>query len=348
MDYTKLMHQAFPGLEWIPVLLVFLTLYGQGAMHLQIWHDLLKFMFDSCKKHGYSIPSLLYNRWLVICVPAAVFCIPLTFLRNIKGYSQVSMFTCVLIVVYMCHAVFYFGVGFHEYGFNPENRIKVFEPNSYLIQSLSIQAFAFHCHPGVGPALVRLVAPTRQRQYGTLAIVIVAGGFCYLVGGLFPYITTIASGPMTGRNMRIISHVVFHDYDTMQVFTMVVESLYALFLLLTTPLTLFAARVALHDLISLQEPPPWLWNVVGVVLLIGLVLLAVLVKNIGTMFDFIGGVTIAGIIYILPAVYYLKLCRGESVTKKIIAIVLIPIGVGTITLCLYDAIEGIIHPRPSE
>jgi hypothetical protein len=134
----------------------------------------------------------------------------------------------------MFHAAFYFIIGLHEYGFNPEKRIKVSEPNSYFIQSLSIQAFAFHCHPGVGPALARLVSPTRQRQYGTLAAVIAAGALCYL----------------TGRNMRIISHVVFHDYDTTQVFTMVVASLYALFLLLTTPLTLFAARVALHDLRS--------------------------------------------------------------------------------------------------
>jgi hypothetical protein len=348
MDYTKLMHQAFPGLEWVPVLLVFLTLFGQAALHLQFWYQLLQYIFDACNKLNKAIPHVLYNRWLVIGAPCALICLPLTFLRSIKGYSQVSMFTCVLIIVYVFHAVFYFGIGLNKYGFDPDRRIRYFEPNNYFIQSLSIQAFAFHCHPGVGPTLARLTTPTRKRQYGTLAIVIVSGAFCYVIGGLFPYMTTIASGTLTGKTMRITSHVVFQDYDTTQIFTMIVEGLYALFLLLTTPLVLFAARVALHDLMSAQEPSNWLWNVVGVVVFVGAVLLAVLVENIGTMFDFIGGVTISGIIYILPSAYYLKLCRGQSVVKKMVAIVLIPIGIATIILCLYDAITGIIHPHVDE
>jgi sodium-coupled neutral amino acid transporter 2 len=346
MDYTKLMHQAFPGLEWVPVLLVFLTLFGQAVMHLQFWSDLLGFIFDACEKLGRKVPTLLSNRWIAIGVPSAVICLPLTFLRNIKGYSQVSMFTCVLIVAYVVHAVYYFGLGIEKYGFDPEHRVVAFDPSGYFIQSISIQAFAFHCHPGVGPTLAKLISPTRRRQYGTLAIVIVAGGLCYMIAGLFPYMTTIATGSKAGRNMRIVSPVVFHDYDTTQLFTMVVEGLYALFLLLTTPLVLFAARVALHDLISTDEPSDCMWNTVGIAVFIGVVLLAVLVKNIGTMFDFIGGVTISGIIYILPSAYYLKLCRKESTVKKIVAIALIPIGAATIVLCLYDAVNGILHPQP--
>jgi amino acid permease len=347
MDYSKLMRQAFPRLEWIPVLLVFLTLFGQSALHLQFWYDLLGYIFDACAKLGKTVPSILYSRWVVIGVPCVVICLPLIFLRSIKGYSQISMITCVLILVYVLHAVYYFVLGYTKYGFDPERQIRYFEPNENLIQSLSIQAFAFHCHPGVGPTLARLAAPTRRRQYATLAIVIASGAFCYLVGGVFPYITTLASGSGAGRNLRVTSHVVFEDYDTTQLFTMVVEGLYALFLLMTTPLVLYAARVALHDLIG-PDPSVLMWNGIGILVFVGVVLLAVLVKNIGTMFDFIGGVTISGIIYILPSVYYLKLCKGESLVKKSIAVVLIPIGAATIIVCLYDAINGIIHPHPDE
>jgi hypothetical protein len=44
MDYTKLMRKSFPMLEWLPVLLIFLTLFGQGALHFQFWYEIIGIM----------------------------------------------------------------------------------------------------------------------------------------------------------------------------------------------------------------------------------------------------------------------------------------------------------------
>jgi amino acid permease len=248
---------------------------------------------------------------------------------------MVSLLTCVLILIYLVHAI----TEFAKTGIPRDRKFPIFTINKFFIPSLSTQAFAFHCHPGVGPAIAKLLNPTRRRQYITLAAVVGAGAFCYYIGGVLPYITlgSIAE--------PIKSQVIFDTYHQGGLFTYITEALYAFFLLITTPLLLYAARVALHDLISKQSPSYTFWVILGLVILFAATIVAVLVQSISTMFDFIGGVTISGIIYILPPIFYLKICHGESVLKMIIAVILIPIGAATICVCTYHGVHGLIHPE---
>jgi amino acid permease len=333
MDYTKLMRLSFPALQWVPALLIFLTLFGQGALHFQFWYKIISTMVIGIEKLGDKRPWYL-NRWFLIFVPPIVFCLPLTFLRNVKAYSQVSLLTCLLIVLTLVHAI----VVFAQTGFHRERKFPIFTINKYFISSLSTQAFAFHCHPGVGPAISKLINPSRNRQYMTMAIVVGAGAVCYYVGGIIPYLT------LASIDKPIDSQVIFESYQAGPIFTYVTEALYALFLLITTPLLLYAARVALHDLISTNPPSDLVWSVVGIVVLLAATVLAVVVKSIDTMFDLIGGVTISGIIYILPPVFYLKICHGDSLIRTIVAWVMISIGITTICVCTYHAVLGFIHP----
>jgi hypothetical protein len=337
MDYTKLMSRSFPAFQWVPVVLIFLTLFGQGALHFQFWYNIIAKMTKGIENIADTDPLPWYlNRWFLIVMPSVIFCGPLTFLRNVKGYSQVSLLTCLLIVLTLIHAIVVFG----QKGFRPHGEIPIFTYNRYFIPSLSTQAFAFHCHPGAGPAIAKLINPTRKRQYLTMAAVVGAGGICYYIGGLLPYLTLGSVGT------PIKNHVVFDSYPQGPIFTYVTEALYALFLLVTTPLLLYAARVALHDLISKDPPSDNLWSAVGLAVLVAATLLAVLVTSIATMFDLIGGVTISGIIYILPPIFYLKICHRDSVIKTIVAWSMIPIGIAVICICSYHAINGFIHPEP--
>jgi hypothetical protein len=246
---------------------------------------------------------------------------------------MVSLLTCVLIAVYLVHAI----TAFAETGMRG-GKLPVFAINKYFIPSLSTQAFAFHCHPGIGPAIAKLANPTRSRQYMTLAAVVGAGGFCYYIGGIIPYLNR------GSIDHPIDSQVMFRSYPSGPIFTYVTEALYAFFLLITTPLLLYAARVALHDLISKKPPSYSFWVILGLSVLFAATLVAVLVQKISVMFDFIGGVTISGIIYILPPIFYLKICYGDSLIRMIIAFVMIPIGAATVCVCTYHAILTLTHP----
>jgi amino acid permease len=334
MDYTKLMRLCNPKLEWVPAVIIFLTLFGGAALHFQFWYNLLSDIVRGLKHLLPDDRPWYLNRWFLIGLPSCTVTLPLTMLRQVKGYSQVSMFTCLLIAIYLAHAITYFAMAVRDGSVGAGTHYNYVSFNKYFIPSLSVQAFAFHCHPGTGPTIARLAHPTRERQYWTMLAVIATATVGYYVAGLLPYLTLAQQAPIPG-------HVIFNYYPSGQVFTYVTEGLYALFLLVTAPLLLFAARVALHDLISKKEPSITFWRVLGVAVLAGVTAVAVLVKNIGTMFDFIGGVTISAIIYILPPVFYLVICRGESRIKTVLACTQIPIGVATICVCTYDAITTI-------
>jgi sodium-coupled neutral amino acid transporter 11 len=333
MDYTKLMRLCNPKLEWVPVVLIFLTLFGGTALHLQFWYNLVTDLVRGVKGLKSSDHPWYFNRWLLITVPSVLVCLPLTMLRQVRGYSQVSMFTCLLIATYLAHSITYFVKGVRGGTIGPRSDFVYFKFNKFFIPALSTQAFAFHCHPGTGPTIARLIQRTRGRQYATMAAVIGAAAVCFIVGGLLPYLTL---APVGGQ-------VIFDWYPEGRIFTYITEGLYALFLLVTAPLLFYAARVALHDLISKTEPSPAFWRILGTVVFAAVILVAVLVKNVGTMFDFIGGVTISAIIYILPPVFYLVISR-ESPVKTVCAWIQIPIGVAIICVCTYHAIKSIINP----
>jgi amino acid permease len=243
MDYTKLMRLCNPKLEWVPALIIFLTLFGGAALHYQFWYNLVSNIVRELKDLKSTDHPWYLNRWFLIGTPSCAVTLPLTFLRQVKGYSQVSMFTCLVIAIYVAHAIFYFAEAVRDGTVGASADYNYVHFNKFFIPSLSVQAFAFHCHPGTGPTITRLAKPTRERQYWTMLMVIAMATVCYYVAGLLPYLTLAAHAP-------ICSHVVFECYGSGHAFTYIAEGLYALFLLVTAPLLLYAARVTLHDLIS--------------------------------------------------------------------------------------------------
>jgi amino acid permease len=259
--------------------------------------------------------------------------LPLTFIKTIAKFSRVSIATCILIFLYLVHSAAYLGVAISRHEFDPNNEITWVSFDGKLVSSLAIQAFAYHCHPTVGPTLMRLQNPTRGRQYGTLAAVVGAAGFAYLVGGLLPYLTLVN---------RVTEPIVFMCYPTQQVFTIITKALYGVFLLITTPLILFSARFCLVGLVCKKEAaelPSWQWLGIGIGMLLLAAIMAGSVDNLGVMFDFLGGMICSLILYVFPSMFYVRICKGESKWKTVLAWVMMPLGLATVGLSFYDTIK---------
>jgi amino acid permease len=206
----------------------------------------------------------------------------------------------------------------------------------FIIPSLSIQSFAYHCHPVIGPTIQQLANPTRMRKYITLGLVTLGAAICYLLGGILPYLTLFHD--------HTFSTVILNDYhdawETAQPFTMVAQTLYAAILFLTAALILITARIGFNDIVFFgAEMSTARRIIIGVSHMIGAALIAILVKSIGRMFDFIGGVTCGAIVYVFPALFYLGVCRHESYLKSILALFAILFGLGVMAVCLYHAIR---------
>jgi amino acid permease len=333
MDYAKLMAISFtPKVEWVPNVVIFIIFFGVGVLHLQYTYFLVVACLGEIQVSR-ELPSWLFNRWMWIFGLTLLVDLPLTFIKTISKFSRVSIATCFLIFLYLVHSAVYLIVEVSNDAFDPNHEIKWVTFDGKIITSLAIQAFAYHCHPTVGPTLIRLQNPTRGRQYRTLAAVVGAAGFAYLVGGLLPYLTLVN---------RITEPIVFMCYPTQQVFTIITKGLYAVFLLITTPLILFSARFCLVGLVTTKdasELPSWVWLGIGVVMLLLAAVMAGAVESLGVMFDFLGGMICSLILYIFPSLYYIRLCKGESTWKTIAAWAMIPLGVSTVVLSFYDTVQ---------
>ena len=333
IEYSKLILCAFRrNLTVIPHTITFLTLFGVSALHLQYSGSIIATVLDQID----GVPKWVYNRWFLIMVPVACVDLPLMFLKSIHGLSYVSMFTGALIVIYLVHALVYFGVYVHDYGFDPERKIEIASFNSFFISAISIQAFAFTCHPVIGPTIATLSSPTRQRKYLTLALVVIAAAMCYLIGGILPYLTLFD---------KITDPIVFDDYlkdHPKQWFTVITTCIFGVFLTITTPLLLFSARYAFNDIFFRSGFTNLRYYLIGFGILVVNAVVAVTVKSIPVMFGFVGGVCSTLLVYVLPAIYYIRICGKENRVKLAISWLMIPVGFAVLSVCLYDSIQGLV------
>jgi sodium-coupled neutral amino acid transporter 4 len=281
-----------------------------------------------------NLPPIILNKWFVVFIPAIALVLPFLFLKKIDRLSFIGTVGTFLIALYLVHSIVYLGIGVHNEGFDPNHEIKWFTFNRYIITALSIQAFAFHCHPIIGPAIERLKNPTRVRQYILMGLVLIGAGIAYFVGGLLPYLTLFE---------KIEEPMIFSFYPVGQMFTIITKALYALFLIISNPQLLFSIRKETIRMIFRREIGYWPYVGIGIALMTLACILACAVDSIGVMFDFIGGVGCTLLIYILPAIFYLRICKGEGKFKMIIAWIMIPVGSASLIVSLYSAIDGLVH-----
>lgn len=355
IDYAKFITLSFPGskhnYEWFPLMIISVTLFGTAILHFQYACTLIQTFFDELVEFGVvKMPIWVYNRWFLIGVPALVIDLPLMFLRSIKALSYASLFTLVLITIYIIHSIYIFVLSMKDSSNKPASLIVLnnglnsikkhsfegltyFSINKYFIPSLSIQAFAYAFNMMVTPTIEKLKSPHRRNQYKVFAIVISISCFAYIICGALPYLALIPN----------VTHaIVFEDFVHGRIFTVIMKGLFGMFLIMTTPLILFSCRVAFNDATFRSEFTKLRWNLMGISIMVLAVVVAAVVKSITTVFGFIGGVTSTLAAYVLPAIYYLRICKNESKWKTALSWFLLPLGIVIMCLCLYDSIRSII------
>ena len=331
-NYPKLINIAFPNkkLQWIPDLIILITLFGASILYLQFSQSLI----ISVLKEIHNIPKFLYNKWFVAFVLQCVFLIPLVLLKSISALSFVSFVSTCLVLLYIIHSIFYFGVYLHDHGFNPDNQLKIFSFDlKKVIPALSIQSTSYTCHPNIFPTLEKLKNPSQSRMNLTMFFVTAIATILYSICGIFPYLTLFD---------KIEDPVVLNYYEKGQVFTIVIKACYGVLLILTVPLLLFTFRLSFNQLAFKSDFTSLRWYIIGVVSVLVSCLIAVTVEEIKVMFNFVGGVNAPLLVYILPSLYYLRICKNTSKIKEIFCYISIVVGLAFIAICLYDSISSLI------
>uniref|UniRef100_A0A674A986 Solute carrier family 38 member 3a n=1 Tax=Salmo trutta TaxID=8032 RepID=A0A674A986_SALTR len=307
-----------------------ITLQNIGAMSSYLYIVKYEFPLVIQAFLGIDKPSgewYLNGNYLVIMVSISVI-LPLALMKQLGylGYTSGFSLTCMVfflisvctVILYSCRpppvAVFN-GCKVGESSVcNKEMLLFYFFQTAYTIPIL---AFAFVCHPEVLPIYTELKNPTKQRMQHVSNISIVVMYTMYFLAALFGYLTFY--GEVESELLHTYSRL--DPYDTL---ILCVRLAVLTAVTLTVPIVLFPVRRAIQQLFFPNKTFYWPRHIAIAFTLLTLInMLVIFAPNILGIFGIIGATSAPCLIFIFPAVFYIRIVPEEEEpmrsTPKILA-----------------------------
>uniref|UniRef100_A0A8C7FNU7 Solute carrier family 38 member 3a n=1 Tax=Oncorhynchus kisutch TaxID=8019 RepID=A0A8C7FNU7_ONCKI len=282
-----------------------ITLQNIGAMSSYLYIVKYEFPLVIQAFLGVDKPSgewYLNGNYLVIMVSISVI-LPLALMKQLGylGYTSGFSLTCmVFFLISVCTIILY--------------SLFFFSQTAYTIPIL---AFAFVCHPEVLPIYTELKNPTKQRMQHVSNISIVVMYTMYFLAALFGYLTFY--GEVESELLHTYSRL--DPYDTL---ILCVRLAVLTAVTLTVPIVLFPVRRAIQQLFFPNKTFYWPRHIaIAVTLLTIINMLVIFAPNILGIFGIIGATSAPCLIFIFPAVFYIRIVPEEEEpmrsTPKILA-----------------------------
>ncbi|KAM9799860.1 sodium-coupled neutral amino acid transporter 3-like isoform X1 [Syngnathus typhle] len=183
---------------------------------------------------------------------------------------------------------------------------RMFTINSQTAYTIPILAFAFVCHPEVLPIYTELRDPTKEKMQKVSNISIFVMYTMYFLAALFGYLTFY--GNVEPELLHTYSRI--DPYDTL-ILCVRVAVLTAV--TLTVPIVLFPVRRAIQQMLFPTKAFSWLRHIaIAMVLLMFINMLVIFAPNILGIFGIIGATSAPCLIFIFPAVFYIRIVPKES------------------------------------
>ncbi|XP_072222899.1 sodium-coupled neutral amino acid transporter 3-like [Leuresthes tenuis] len=187
---------------------------------------------------------------------------------------------------------------------------KLFTINPQTAYTIPILAFAFVCHPEVLPIYTELRNATKKRMQTVANISVLAMFVMYLLTALFGYLTFYSN----------VDSELLHTYikvDPLDVLVLCVRLAVLVAVTLTVPVVLFPIRRALLQILFPEKPFHWARHIAIAFCLIFLVnLLVIFVPSIRDIFGIIGATSAPSLIFILPAIFYIRIVPEDQEPMK--------------------------------
>ncbi|XP_056104592.1 sodium-coupled neutral amino acid transporter 3a isoform X2 [Rhinichthys klamathensis goyatoka] len=182
----------------------------------------------------------------------------------------------------------------------------LFNMNSQTAYTVPILAFAFVCHPEVLPIYTELRNPTKTKMQHVSNISIAVMYIMYLLAALFGYLTFIDK--VEAELLHTYSRI--DPYDTL---ILCVRLAVLTAVTLTVPIVLFPVRRAIQQMFFANKTFWWPRHIAIAVCLLTLInLLVIFAPNILGIFGIIGATSAPCLIFIFPAVFYIRIVPEED------------------------------------
>ncbi|XP_043837965.1 sodium-coupled neutral amino acid transporter 3 [Dromiciops gliroides] len=185
-----------------------------------------------------------------------------------------------------------------------------FTLNTQTAYTIPIMAFAFVCHPEVLPIYTELRDPTKQKMQHISNLSIAVMYVMYFMAALFGYLTFYD---------RVESELL-HTYnyvDPFDVLILCVRVAVLTAVTLTVPIVLFPVRRAIQQMLFQGKEFSWLRHIlIAVILLTFINLLVIFAPNILGIFGIIGATSAPCLIFIFPAIFYIRIVPKDKEPLK--------------------------------
>nr|XP_019941890.1 PREDICTED: sodium-coupled neutral amino acid transporter 3-like isoform X1 [Paralichthys olivaceus] len=268
----------------------------------------------------------LNGNYLVIIVSIGVI-LPLALMKQLGylGYTSGFSLSCmVFFLISVIYKKFNIPCPFVDFSFNGTTSIlnttatdpggeenpacipKMANLNSQTAYTIPILAFAFVCHPEVLPIYTELRNATKKKMQHVANISIAVMYSMYFLAALFGYLTFY--GEVEAELLHTYSRI--DPYDTL-ILCVRVAVLTAV--TLTVPIVLFPVRRAIQQMMFPNKTFNWPRHIaIAFVLLTFINLLVIFAPNILGIFGIIGATSAPCLIFIFPAVFYIRIVPKEE------------------------------------
>ncbi|XP_068598167.1 sodium-coupled neutral amino acid transporter 3 [Brachionichthys hirsutus] len=208
----------------------------------------------------------------------------------------------------------------------------MFTINSQTAYTIPILAFAFVCHPEVLPIYTELRNPSQKKMQRVSNISIFVMYTMYFLASLFGYLTFKDS--VEPELLHTYSRI--DPYDTL-ILCVRVAVLTAV--TLTVPIVLFPVRRAVQQMLFPTKSFHWLRHIaIALILLTFINMLVIFAPNILGIFGIIGATSAPCLIFIFPAVFYIRIVPKDREpmrsTPKILAACFAALGITFMVMSL--------------
>ncbi|OXB71341.1 UNVERIFIED_CONTAM: hypothetical protein H355_012747 [Colinus virginianus] len=181
-----------------------------------------------------------------------------------------------------------------------------FTLNSQTAYTIPIMAFAFVCHPEVLPIYTELKDPSKKKMQCISNISITVMYLMYFLAALFGYLT------FYGRVESELLHT-YSRVDPFDVLILCVRVAVLTAVTLTVPIVLFPVRRAIQQMLFQGKDFSWIRHVtIAVVLLTFINLLVIFAPSILGIFGLIGATSAPCLIFIFPAIFYIRIMPKDK------------------------------------
>ncbi|XP_034022520.1 sodium-coupled neutral amino acid transporter 3-like isoform X2 [Thalassophryne amazonica] len=178
--------------------------------------------------------------------------------------------------------------------------------NSQTAYTIPILAFAFVCHPEVLPIYTELRNATKKKMQHVANISIAVMYVMYFLAALFGYLTFY--GEVEAELLHTYSRI--DPYDTL---ILCVRLAVLTAVTLTVPIVLFPVRRAIQQMLFPNKTFYWPRHIaIAFILLTFIDLLVIFAPNILGIFGVIGATSAPCLIFIFPAIFYIRIVPEEE------------------------------------